>query len=150
MTMTSNLLPDPLMMPLADPVARPLADTATAPLFDLSQVPMDRLGESITQASQAGLPGFFYLGRRPYRPVWALQKQIHALRVADELPDTVLLLEHDPVYTLGKNSGDRHLLQSRPGDAEVVQTDRGGDITFHGPGQLVGYPIVKLSNRKAG
>ena len=146
MTSASQMLPEPLTMPLA----RPPADPAPVRLIDLSQAPQELLAASVIHLSRVHVPGFFYLGRRPYLPVWALQKQIHALRVADKLPDTVLLLEHDPVYTLGRNSGDRHLLQNRPGDAEVVRTDRGGDITYHGPGQLVGYPIVKLSNRQAG
>lgn len=89
-----------------------------------------------------------YLGRQPYRPVWELQKRLHAWRVGGKIPDTVLLLEHEPVYTLGKNSGEKNLLARRPRDAQVVQTDRGGDITFHGPGQLVAYPIVNLQEHR--
>lgn len=86
----------------------------------------------------------FYLGRRPYRPIWALQKQLHTWRLAGEIPDTILLLEHEPVYTVGKNADGRNLLAIRPADAEVVTVDRGGDVTYHGPGQLVGYPIINL------
>ncbi len=93
----------------------------------------------------AGAPmRIFYLGRQPYRPVWALQKRLHAWRVAGSIPDVVLLLEHEPVYTLGKNADPNHLLSARPADAEVVRSDRGGAVTYHGPGQLVGYPIVNL------
>lgn len=93
----------------------------------------------------AGAPlGVFYLGRQPYRPVWALQKRLHAWRVAGAIPDVVLLLEHEPVYTLGKHADPNHLLAARPAGTEVVRTDRGGDVTYHGPGQLVGYPIVNL------
>jgi len=90
----------------------------------------------------------FYLGRQPYRFMWELQKRLHAWRVAGEIPDVALLLEHKPVYTLGKNADRRNLLASRPADAEVVTTDRGGDVTYHGPGQLVGYPIVNLRERR--
>ncbi|MBM7788775.1 lipoyl(octanoyl) transferase LipB [Tenggerimyces flavus] len=77
-----------------------------------------------------------------YEQAWAEQRRLHALRVADEIPDTVLLLEHQPVYTAGKRTEPHE----RPFDGTpVVDTDRGGKITWHGPGQLVGYPIVKLS-----
>jgi lipoyl(octanoyl) transferase len=64
--------------------------------------------------------------------------------VAGEVPDTLLLLEHPHVVTLGKTARREHLLSIRPG-VEVVQTDRGGDVTYHGPGQIVGYPIMDLS-----
>ncbi|WP_099898638.1 lipoyl(octanoyl) transferase LipB [Streptomyces sp. TLI_171] len=77
----------------------------------------------------------------PYPEAWAEQQRLHALRVADEIPDTVLLLEHDPVYTMGKRTNPEDLpLDGTP----VVEVNRGGEITWHGPGQLVGYPIVKL------
>ncbi len=87
---------------------------------------------------------YFWLGRQSYRPVWELQKRIHRRRIAGKLPNLVLLLEHEPVYTFGKNADHNHLLESRPGDAEIVQVDRGGDVTYHGPGQLVGYPILDI------
>lgn len=77
----------------------------------------------------------------PYEEAWAEQQRLHALRVADEIPDTVLLLEHQPVYTAGKRTNpEDYPLDGTP----VVQVNRGGEITWHGPGQLVGYPIVKL------
>jgi lipoyl(octanoyl) transferase len=77
----------------------------------------------------------------PYQEAWAEQRRLHALRVADEIPDTVLLLEHPPVYTAGRRTNpDDYPLDGTP----VVPVDRGGEITWHGPGQLVGYPIVKL------
>ncbi|WAL71472.1 lipoyl(octanoyl) transferase LipB [Kitasatospora sp. YST-16] len=77
----------------------------------------------------------------PYQEAWAEQQRLHALRVADEIPDTVLLLEHDPVYTMGKRTNPEDLpLDGTP----VVEVNRGGEITWHGPGQLVSYPIVKL------
>jgi lipoyl(octanoyl) transferase len=84
---------------------------------------------------------FRRLGLVPYEQAWALQRQIHAQRVADEIPDTCLLLEHPPVFTAGKRTEDFE----RPIDGTpVIEVDRGGRITWHGPGQLVGYPIVKL------
>ncbi|MET1038288.1 MAG: lipoyl(octanoyl) transferase LipB [Aeromicrobium sp.] len=80
-------------------------------------------------------------GLVPYEAAWAQQRELHARRVADEGPDTLLLLEHPPVYT----AGTRTLPHERPFDGTpVVDVDRGGKITFHGPGQLVGYPITKL------
>jgi lipoyl(octanoyl) transferase len=72
---------------------------------------------------------------------WDLQRRLHAERVADEIDDVVLLLEHQPVYTAGKRTEPA----DRPVDGTpVVEVDRGGKITWHGPGQLVGYPICKL------
>jgi lipoyl(octanoyl) transferase len=78
-----------------------------------------------------------------YLAAWDLQRQVHA-RVADgDQADTVLLLEHPPVYTAGKRT-EPHERPLDPGGAAVIDVDRGGKITFHGPGQLVGYPIVRL------
>ena len=79
----------------------------------------------------------------PYEEGWELQRQLHKRRVADQLPDTVLLLEHEPVYTAGKRTGPWDRPLTDPG-APVVDIDRGGKITWHGPGQLTAYPIVKL------
>jgi len=72
-----------------------------------------------------------------------LQRDIHASVVDDDQPGTVLLLEHQPVFTAGKRT-EPHERPADPGGADVVDVDRGGKITFHGPGQLVGYPIVRL------
>ncbi|MEY9213116.1 lipoyl(octanoyl) transferase LipB [Thermobifida halotolerans] len=80
----------------------------------------------------------------PYEAGWELQRQLHRRRVADQLPDTVLLLEHEPVYTAGKRTGPWDRPLTDPG-APIVDIDRGGRITWHGPGQLTAYPIVKLS-----
>ncbi|SDS14745.1 lipoyl(octanoyl) transferase LipB [Microlunatus soli] len=83
------------------------------------------------------------LGRQliDYRAAWDLQREIHAEVVAGSRPDTVLLLEHEAVYTAGKRTQP----EERPTDgAPVVDVDRGGNITWHGPGQLVAYPIVTL------
>lgn len=84
------------------------------------------------------------LGARlvPYAEAWDLQRSLHAQVVAGERPDTLLLVEHEPVYTAGKRTAP----WDRPVDGTpVVDVDRGGRITFHGPGQLVGYPIVRLA-----
>jgi len=76
-----------------------------------------------------------------YEQAWEQQRRLHAARVADEIDDVVLLLEHSSVYTAGKRTD----AAERPVDGtEVVDVDRGGKTTWHGPGQLVGYPIVKL------
>jgi lipoyl(octanoyl) transferase len=77
-----------------------------------------------------------------YLAAWDLQREVHA-RVVEGGPDTVLLLEHPPVYTAGKRT-DPHERPVDSGGAPVIDVDRGGKITFHGPGQLVGYPIVRL------
>ncbi len=84
-------------------------------------------------------------GDRPvdYHAAWSLQRDLHANRVADDIDDVVLLLEHAPVFTAGKRTQPAE----RPLDGTpVVDADRGGKITWHGPGQLVGYPIVKLAS----
>lgn len=84
------------------------------------------------------------LGTRlvPYQEAWDIQRAIHAAVVAGEQPDTLLLVEHEPVFTAGR----RTAAWDRPVDGTpVIDVDRGGRITFHGPGQLVGYPIVRLA-----
>ncbi|MGL5824738.1 MAG: lipoyl(octanoyl) transferase LipB, partial [Nocardioides sp.] len=85
------------------------------------------------------------LGREAvdYRAAWAMQQEIHRAVVAGSAPETVLLLEHPAVFTAGRRT-EPHERPATPGDAEVIDVDRGGKITFHGPGQLVGYPIVRL------
>jgi lipoate-protein ligase B len=83
------------------------------------------------------------LGRRDYQEVWQLQKDWVAARQRDEIPDTLVLVEHPDVITLGRRlSAPANVLT--PGDIPVVEIERGGDVTYHGPGQLVGYPILKL------
>jgi lipoyl(octanoyl) transferase len=81
--------------------------------------------------------------RIDYLDAWELQRQLHEQRVRGESPDTCLLLEHTPVYTAGKRTTPLDRPVSDPG-APVIDVDRGGNITWHGPGQLVGYPIVLL------
>tara|TARA_Y100000768_G_scaffold145338_1_gene108398 strand:- start:5434 stop:6141 length:708 start_codon:yes stop_codon:yes gene_type:complete len=82
-----------------------------------------------------------WLGTQKYEPIFNLQKKIHEFRINDEIRDVVLMLEHDHVYTLGKNANSNHILSK---ENNVFQTDRGGDVTYHGPGQLVCYPILNL------
>jgi lipoyl(octanoyl) transferase len=87
-----------------------------------------------------------HLGKVPYRDALALQETVRERRQAGELPDTLLLLEHPPVYTRGRRSRPDELTLGedfyRARGIEVVPTDRGGRVTYHGPGQLVGYPIM--------
>lgn len=88
-------------------------------------------------------------GAIPYRLAWERQRELVALRVDDVIPDTLLLLTHPPTVTYGKaaNTSVNLLLPLEdyaPRGIELVPTDRGGDVTYHGPGQLIGYPIVKL------
>lgn len=88
------------------------------------------------------------LGRMGYREAWELQKELAEKRLAGDIPDVLLLLEHPPTFTLGRAAKREHLLYSAERLEEegfgVVETDRGGDITYHGDGQLVGYPILNL------
>ncbi len=90
-----------------------------------------------------------FLGRVRYGEALRLQRDLVARRIAREIPDTLLLLEHEPVVTLGKVARVEHVLVDGAGLAklgvEVFETDRGGDVTYHGPGQIVGYPIVDLN-----
>jgi lipoyl(octanoyl) transferase len=90
-------------------------------------------------------------GLVPYARAWDLQRELVRLRKNDETPDTLMLLEHPPVYTVGRaaknasnlGAGEEYL---RSLGAEAFWSDRGGDATFHGPGQLVGYPILRLED----
>ncbi|HKS95166.1 MAG TPA: lipoyl(octanoyl) transferase LipB [Terriglobia bacterium] len=88
----------------------------------------------------------------PYADALRLQQERVRERKAGTIPDTLLLLEHPHVYTLGRNARREHLLVSPARlaemDAELFETDRGGDITYHGPGQLVGYPIFDLTEHR--
>lgn len=88
------------------------------------------------------------LSRQPYDVVWDLQKELVLKRQRQQIPDVLILVEHDPVYTVGKNGEDNHLLQSRRFDVPVYHVERGGDVTFHGPGQIVGYPILDLRDHR--
>ncbi|MGA2403327.1 MAG: lipoyl(octanoyl) transferase LipB [Syntrophobacteraceae bacterium] len=93
------------------------------------------------------------MGRLDYMRAWELQRKL-AERVLSEDRDVLLLLEHPPTYTLGLRGGEANMLASREflvrQGAAVINVDRGGDITFHGPGQLVGYPILNLAKLGGG
>ena len=92
-----------------------------------------------------------YLGRVDYQEARDLQRALVQARADELIPDTLLLLEHPPTYTLGRRDKPSNMLLPRESlealGARVIEADRGGEITFHGPGQLVGYPIVSLRNR---
>jgi lipoyl(octanoyl) transferase len=92
------------------------------------------------------------LGVVDYAAGLQLQREKVTARKAGAIPDTLLLLEHPHVYTLGRNARREHVLVSaeflKSHGAEVFETDRGGDVTYHGPGQLVGYPIIDLTRHR--
>jgi lipoyl(octanoyl) transferase len=85
------------------------------------------------------------LGQTPYLEAWELQRSIAGAVSQGAIPDTVILLEHPPVVTLGRRTEDGELHVPEGADVEIVETDRGGKSTFHGPGQLVCYPILDLT-----
>jgi len=92
-----------------------------------------------------------WFGRIPYRPAWDLQKRLVDARADGLIPDTLLLLEHESVLTLGRQADESHVL-ARPSELrrrgiEVIRVERGGEVTYHGPGQLVAYPIIRLGDR---
>ena len=88
------------------------------------------------------------LGRMAYAPALDVQRDIHSKRITGQTSDTLLFVEHDPVLTLGRNSNEDNIITSRDALASagvrVFQAERGGDVTYHGPGQQVGYPIVNI------
>ncbi len=86
----------------------------------------------------------FDLGLLPYEEAYSLQKTLVQLVAEREFPQTLLLLEHPPVYTVGKSGSEQNLSDHIP----VLKVDRGGDITYHGPGQLIGYPLLQLESKR--
>jgi lipoyl(octanoyl) transferase len=110
--------------------------------------------EAVKQAATIPEPGprvldVRRLGRVAYGDGLTLQERLVAERQAGRVPDTLLLLEHDPVFTLGRNARAEHVLfpeaDLRARGFDVFETGRGGDVTYHGPGQVVGYPILSLA-----
>lgn len=114
----------------------------------LMPVPGSRPGRASGPLEQDRICSVASLGRVPYQEAWDLQRRLVEQRKQRSIPDTVLFLEHPPVITLGRNARSEHLLTSpealRGLGIELVETDRGGDVTFHGPGQLMGYLILDL------
>jgi lipoyl(octanoyl) transferase len=91
-------------------------------------------------------PGYVLnLGATPYLEAWELQRSLAAAVSQGAIPDTVVLLEHPPVVTLGRRTDSAELHVPKGAEVEIVETDRGGKSTFHGPGQLVCYPILDLN-----
>ncbi|MGD8979869.1 MAG: lipoyl(octanoyl) transferase LipB [candidate division WOR-3 bacterium] len=94
------------------------------------------------------------LGIKGYKEVWDLQKEIHEKRVEKKIPDTLILVEHNPVITMGKSGQESNVLYPveflKEKGVEFYEIERGGDATFHGPGQLVGYPIFDVKYGLAG
>lgn len=94
------------------------------------------------------------LGTRGYKESWDLQKELHSKRVAEEIQDTLILVQHNPVVTIGKSGKAENIkvpvkyLEEK--GIELYHIERGGDVTFHGPGQLVGYPIFNIKKGLAG
>jgi lipoate-protein ligase B len=90
------------------------------------------------------------IGRTRYADAWTLQQKLWDLRYSGNIDDVLLLTEHENVYTFGKGSDKNHLLASekelQDASTDVFQIDRGGDVTYHGPGQIIGYPIIDLNN----
>ena len=114
---------------------------------------------SVAQKINTSLKPYLYLkrvrslvvnqqGREPYEEVWNLQKELVKKRQLGLIPDTLIMVEHEPVYTVGKNGDENHLLQSRRQEIPVYHIERGGEVTYHGPGQIVGYPILDLHGHK--
>src|SRR4051794_4530751 len=87
------------------------------------------------------------LGRREYGEIWELQKRLVGGRGAEGIPDTPLIVEHPAVITLGRRQKARENVRV-PDAMPVIEIERGGDVTYHGPGQLVGYPILKLDGEE--
>jgi lipoyl(octanoyl) transferase len=137
------------------------------PVRDISAAPVDLVARRLQRpdrngayrpasdehpllAAHGGVLTVVRLGTVPYGPTWELQDELAEQRRARRIGDRLLLLEHFPVYTLGRGGNDANLLATperlRELGAELYRIDRGGDITFHGPGQIVAYPIVELKD----
>jgi lipoyl(octanoyl) transferase len=111
-------------------------------------------GEAVAAGHQIDRPGPLavrWLGRIDYRAAWALQRKLVEARVAGTIPDQLLLLEHPPVLTLGRHADERFVRAPAAELArlgiELIRVERGGEVTYHGPGQLVAYPILALGRR---
>jgi lipoyl(octanoyl) transferase len=130
----------PADAPARSRLRRPAADIPFTPASD----------EHPLLAAHGGVLAVQRLGTVAYQPTWELQDELAEQRRGRRIGDRLLLLEHFPVYTLGRGGDETNMLASpdrlRQLGAELIRIDRGGDITFHGPGQLVAYPIVELKD----
>jgi len=114
---------------------------------------MDRSAQGSPSGNADSAPPIaaWWLGRTPYRDAWQLQHLLVAARAAGLIGDQLLLLEHEPVLTLGRHSDPSHVIagpaELKARQIELIETERGGEVTYHGPGQLTAYPIVKLADR---
>ena len=120
--------------------------------FTEDSPPQSATGSTVGRGAVSSPITAWWLGRTAYRDAWDLQHRLVAARYAGRIGDQLLLLEHDPVLTLGRRSDPSHVLAT-PADLagrgiEVIETERGGEVTYHGPGQLTAYVIVKLADRK--
>lgn len=110
---------------------------------------MSRRNDISDDRNERKICHIYRLGTIEYQKAWELQCRIAKLIARNQASDTLLLLEHPPTYTLGRKTDERHFFVPpdwiKEGKVEVRCVDRGGDVTFHGPGQLVGYPIIRLS-----
>jgi lipoyl(octanoyl) transferase len=109
--------------------------------------PPPQAGEEAASQAWKGTTFVRDLGRQPYEPVWRAMQRFTDART-DATPDELWLVEHDPVFTLGQAGKPEHVLM--PGDIPVLHVDRGGQVTYHGPGQLVAYPLLDLKRLKVG
>jgi lipoyl(octanoyl) transferase len=126
---------------MAPPCYRP---PVAAPAISQPPIALAREGARVPIAIR-------WLGRIDYRAAWDLQRTLAAQRADDAIPDQLLLLEHPAVLTLGRHADDAHVratpAQLRARGIEVLRVERGGEVTYHGPGQLVAYPILRLDRR---
>jgi len=126
------------------------------PLVCYDQRTMHEPSSSATlEAPHSAVPlRVLQLGLVPYEDALINQRQLHQARVVDEIPDTLILVEHPHVFTLGRNSDPAHILVDeatmRDRAISVSRIERGGEVTYHGPGQLVAYPIIKLGPQERG
>ena len=114
--------------------------------------PLDQKLDEVSKSEKKKTLSVVDLSLRRYQQVWEFQRHLQGLRKKDEILDTLILVEHYPVYTIGKNGSDTNIVAGedflKSKGIEVVQVDRGGDVTYHGPGQLVGYPIFDLNRHE--
>ena len=116
--------------------------------FDVNLTKNINIVDDLISSLVPGQINYIYLKKQKYEPAWLLQQKLHEYVKKNEMYDVVLFLEHEHVYTFGKNADNDYLLDTYPKSADIVKTDRGGQVTYHGPGQLIGYPIINLNFHK--